>query len=35
MLLQHKQIVIIDKNSDTALHVSAGVSHGATPQGVC
>lgn len=35
VLLQHKQIIIIDKNSDTALGVSAGVSHSAALRGVC
>lgn len=35
VLLQHKQIIITDKNSDTALGVSAGVSRSAAPRGVC
>lgn len=35
VLLQHKQIIIIDKNSDTALGVSAGVSRSTALRGVC
>lgn len=35
VLLQHKQIIIIDKNGDTAPRVSAGVSCSAAPRGVC